>query len=100
MRAAPIVLSLSPSACASTSSNVYADQQEPLLPNSTMQTAQPLVPGEDDGRACVRAGGLVPDRVPRRSRDDDADLRQAQENALGATATLTVVAPNGQAMGS
>lgn len=100
MRAALIVLGLSLSACASTSSNVYADQQEPQLPNSTMQTAQPLVPGEETTGA-LACGQVAWYRIacPDGRAMTMRIFGQAQENALGATATLTVVAPNGQAMG-
>lgn len=72
---------------------------EAPLPNGTAQSAEPLTPGiERDGSlGCGQSawyrvtvpGGNVVLRV----------LGQAQENALGATATLTVHALTGQPLG-
>lgn len=65
-----------------------------------MQTAQPLVPGEET-RGALACGQVAfyriacPDGRPITLRI----LGQAEETALGATATLTVMAPTGQALG-
>ena len=70
------------------------------LPNGAMQTAQPLVPGEEitgslgcGQVAWYRVGATSTRPVTIRI------LGQAQENALGATATLTVHAGEGTPLG-
>lgn len=70
------------------------------LPNSTMETAIPLVPGEELTGA-LGCGQVAWYRV---SAPDTRPvvmhiLGQAQENSLGATATLSVHAPQGQVLG-
>lgn len=70
------------------------------LPNSTMETAIPLVPGEETTGA-LGCGQVAWYRV---SAPDTRPvvmhiLGQAQENSLGATATLSVHAPQGQVLG-
>lgn len=70
------------------------------LPNSAMETAIPLVPGEEITGA-IGCGQVAWYRV---SMPDARPvtmhiLGQAQENSLGATATLSVHAPQGQVLG-
>ncbi len=70
------------------------------LPNSSMETAIPLVPGEETTGA-IGCGQVAWYRV---SMPDARPvtvhiLGQAQENSLGATATLSVHAPQGQVLG-
>ncbi len=70
------------------------------LPNGAMETAIPLVPGEEITGA-IGCGQVAWYRV---SMPDARPvtvhiLGQAQENSLGATATLSVHAPQGQVLG-
>lgn len=75
------------------------DDEAPL-PNGSMETARPMVPGEElDGvLGCGQVAWYrvsVPDARPVTMHI----LGQAQENSLGATATLSVHAPQGQVLG-
>lgn len=89
--------------CATTTRTVEIENgvQEAPLPNSTPQTAQPLPLGvEVQGAiACGQVGWYrieVPSQRPLRVTIHG----QAQENALGATATLAVTAINGLELGN
>ncbi len=70
------------------------------LPNGSMETAQPMVPGEELS-GVLGCGQVAWYRV---SMPDVRPvtmhiLGQAQENSLGATATLSVHLPQGQVLG-
>lgn len=74
---------------------------EAPLPNGAMETAQPLVPGEEIN-GILGCGQVAWYRV---SMPDARPvtvhiLGQAQENSLGATATLSVHGPQGQVLGN
>lgn len=74
--------------------------EEAPLPNGSMETAQPLVPGEElhGVLGCGQVAWYrvsMPDARPVTMHI----LGQAQENSLGATATLSVHAPQGQVLG-
>lgn len=77
-----------------------SSNDEAALPNGSMETARPMVPGEElDGSiGCGQVAWYrlsMPDARPVTVHI----LGQAQENSLGATATLTVHAPQGQPLG-
>lgn len=89
--------------CASTAPSVVIENGsiEAPLPNGSPQTALPLPLGREiDGAvACGQVAWYridVPSQRPLRATIHG----QAQENALGATATLTVTAINGMELGS
>ncbi|MBL8601175.1 MAG: hypothetical protein JNK72_04570 [Myxococcales bacterium] len=79
---------------------LYAVADGPL-PNSTLQTSIPLVPGEETMGA-LGCGQTAWFRIatPTVRPYIVSILGQAQENSLGATATLTVTDANGAAFGS
>lgn len=91
--------------CASTGANREAtleasSNEEASLPNGSMETAQPMVPGEEISGVlgCGQVAWYrlsMPDARPITMHV----LGQAQENSLGATATLSVHAPQGQVVG-
>ena len=100
-RIIPLLLSLL-AACASSQSEgtLYQPQAEPQLPNATLQTAAPLTTGVETSGS-LGCGQTAWYALPVLTA---APLTmhvygQALENALGATATLTFVAPNGQELG-
>lgn len=73
---------------------------EAPLPNGSMETARPMVPGEEltGVLGCGQVAWYrvsMPDARPVTMHI----LGQAQENSLGATATLSVHAPQGQVLG-
>ena len=70
------------------------------LPNGAMQSALPLVPGEEIS-GTLNCGQVAWYRVGATSQQPMTIriLGQAQENALGATATLTVHSDQGAALG-
>lgn len=89
--------------CASSAQHVEIENgsQEAPLPNGTPQTAQPLPLGVEvtGAIACGQVGWYrveVPSQRPLRVTIHG----QAQENALGATATLAVTAINGLELGN
>jgi hypothetical protein len=74
--------------------------EEAPLPNGSMQTARPMVPGEEltGILGCGQVAWYrlsMPDARPITVHI----LGQAQEHSLGATATLSVHAPTGEVMG-
>lgn len=95
----------SAAACASTGTVQQASLEastndEAPLPNGAMETAQPMVPGEELNGVlgCGQVAWYrvsMPDARPITMHI----LGQAQENSLGATATLSVHAPQGQVLG-
>jgi hypothetical protein len=91
--------------CASTGATQEATLEasindEAPLPNGSMETARPMVPGEELNGVlgCGQVAWYrvsLPDARPVTMHI----LGQAQENSLGATATLSVHAPQGQVLG-
>ncbi len=91
--------------CASTGATQEATLEasindEAPLPNGSMETARPMVPGEEltGVLGCGQVAWYrvsMPDARPVTMHI----LGQAQENSLGATATLSVHAPQGQVLG-
>ena len=88
--------------CASSTQNAVIENgmEEPALPNGSPQTALPMPLGTEvhGSIACGQVGWYridVPSQRPLRATIHG----QAQENALGATATLSVTAMNGMELG-
>lgn len=90
-------------ACASSARNVEIENgvQEAPLPNGSPQTALPLPLGvEVQGAVGCGQVGWYRIEVPNQRALRVTIHGQAQENALGATATLTVTAINGLELGN
>lgn len=104
-RVLAVVAVASAPACATTGTVQQASLEastndEAPLPNGAMETAQPMVPGEELNGVlgCGQVAWYrvsMPDARPVTMHI----LGQAQENSLGATATLSVHAPQGQVLG-